>query len=202
MAKAPSRRPSRRTAPVPTRLRVRLTLREIAPAVWREISVPDSYSLEQLHRCIQLAFDWLDYHLYEFQIGRERFERPDPDGEGKDANAVRLADLKLKIGDSFTYFYDMGDGWAHDVEVRSLEPVDLKQELDSLAYVVGGARAAPPEDVGGPPGYERLVRAFHDPSDAESADLLEWAGPGFDPELFDRRASNHAMMLASAWGVV
>lgn len=187
---------------MPNRLRVRVTLRQTAPPIWREISMPDSYSLEQLHRCIQLAFDWLDYHLYEFQIGRERFERPDPDAEGRNAAAVCLADLELRTGDSFIYLYDMGDGWEHDIEVRRLEPVGLAQKIDPLAYVVDGARAAPPEDVGGAPGYERLVRAFHDPADAESADLLEWAGPGFHPELFDRRACNHSMMLASAWGVV
>jgi hypothetical protein len=144
----------------------------------------------------------LDYHLYEFQVGRVRFERPDPEAEGESAQATCLADLALKRGGSITYLYDMGDGWVHDIKVASIEEGDVGEELDPLAYVVDGGRAAPPEDVGGPPGYERLVRAFHNQSSPESTELLEWAGPGFDPELFDRRASNHSVMLASAWGVI
>jgi hypothetical protein len=96
----------------------------------------------------------------------------------------------------------MGDRWMHDIVVGAAEPVNLREELDPLAYVVGGERAAPPEDVGGPPGYEQLVKAFGDRSNPEFAEILEWAGPGFDPELFDVRASNHSLILASSWGVI
>jgi len=33
-------------------------------------------------------------------------------------------------------------------------------------------------------------------------DLVASAGPGFDPELFDRRAVNHALVLATAWRLI
>jgi hypothetical protein len=73
---------------------------------------------------------------------------------------------------------------------------------DVCAYLIGGARAAPPEDVGGPPGYEQALAAFAQRTRAEATDLVEWLGPGFDPELFDLRAGNHALVLATAWGVI
>jgi hypothetical protein len=185
----------------PRRITVRVTLREIEPPIWRELSLPDSYTLEQLHRCIQLTFDWFDYHLYEFQIASRRYERADSEAEGEDAAGIHLADLKLRNGSAFLYAYDMGDGWEHDVVIQSVKPLEPAEESDRLGYVVGGARAAPPEDVGGPAGYEQLLRAVQRRS-ATDEDFVAWVGPGFEPELFDLRASNHALVLATAWGVI
>jgi hypothetical protein len=202
MQKAQPKRVRRAKAVAPRRLTLRVSLRDIAPPVWRAISVPDSYSLEQLHRCIQLGFAWLDYHLYEFQVGSRRLERPDEEAEGENAAMVTLAELSVKVGDRFVYLYDMGDYWLHDVEVLSTEPLDVDDGPDLLPYLVGGERAAPPEDAGGPPGYADLVSAFRNVSSADSRELLAWAGPGFNPDVFDLRAGNHSMILASAWGVI
>jgi hypothetical protein len=66
--------------------------------VWREISVPDAYSLDQVHRCIQLSFAWLDYHLYEFRVDERRFSRPDQQAEAENAATTCLADLGLDRG--------------------------------------------------------------------------------------------------------
>jgi len=183
-------------------LTLRISLRYIEPEIWREITVPDSFSLLQLHRCIQVVFDWLDYHLFEFQIGARSFELADPEATGEDAARTALAQLDLAPGSSLLYIYDMGDAWEHDVRVKAVDPIDAEDDPDLLAYLIAGARAAPPEDVGGPSGYERLLLAFAGASDEEDADVIERAGPGFDPELFDRRAQNHALVLASAWGAI
>ena len=205
-AKRTPRSASARRRRSPDRLTLRISLRYIEPPIWREITVPDSYSLLQLHRCIQLVFDWLDYHLFEFQVGSRCFEAPDPEAGGEDAGGMTLAGLGLTAGSSLLYVYDMGDAWEHDIQVQAIQPINSADDPDLLAYVTDGARAAPPEDVGGPPGYERLLLAFqrsspdHDADD--DADLMGWVGPGFDPELFDRRAQNHALVLATAWGVI
>ena len=47
--------------------------------------------------------------------------------------------------------------------------------------LVGGKRACPPEDVGGPWGYKEYLEAIRDPSHARHAEMLEWGGE-FDPE--------------------
>jgi hypothetical protein len=183
------------------RLILRVTLRDIDPPIWRELSIPDSFSLAQLHRCIQLGFEWFDYHLYLFDVAGRQFARPEPDAFGENAAAVQLADLSLEAHSAFVYTYDMGDGWEHDIELRSETPIS-PAEPDYLAYVLDGGRAAPPEDVGGPPGYERLLEAFQRRGTDDDEDLIAWAGPDFDPERFDRRAVNHALVLASAWGAI
>lgn len=52
---------------------------------------------------------------------------------------------------------------------------------------LAGARACPPEDCGGPHGYERLLATTAKPRTAEAKSLLKWLGGPFDPEAFDAR---------------
>lgn len=193
-----------RVAP-PVRLVFRIQLRDIEPLIWREINVPDSYSLLQLHRCIQLVFSWLDYHLFEFQFGDRRFEAADEEAEGESAEGVRLRDLTLTVGMTLLYIYDMGDYWEHDLRVQAVLPElppSPNGRLNPCAYLIDGARAAPPEDAGGAHGYEQAIVAYLRRADHNDEDVVKWLGEGFDPNLFDRRACNHALVLATAWGVI
>ena len=49
---------------------------------------------------------------------------------------------------------------------------------------VAGARACPPEDVGGTPGYEDFLTAVADAEHEQHEDMLRWVGGSFDPEAF------------------
>ena len=49
---------------------------------------------------------------------------------------------------------------------------------------IAGARACPPEDVGGVPGYEDFLEAITTPRHPERQSLLTWVGGNFDPEKF------------------
>jgi Plasmid pRiA4b ORF-3-like protein len=42
----------------PNGLQIRVTLREIEPAIWRQLVVPWTWHLEQLHLAIQAPFNW------------------------------------------------------------------------------------------------------------------------------------------------
>jgi hypothetical protein len=58
---------------------------------------------------------------------------------------------------------------------------------------VEGARACPPEDVGGVWGYQEFLEAITDPEHEDHDGLLEWAGGSFDPEAFDPAAATREM---------
>jgi hypothetical protein len=45
---------------------LRIELEDIEPLIWRRVAVPTSINLKGLHRVIQAAMGWLDYHLWEF----------------------------------------------------------------------------------------------------------------------------------------
>ena len=182
--------------------RLRVSLAEIDPPIWRSVLVKASTTLHELHRTIQMLFQWFDYHLYRFEIGERGFEAPDEEAEGEDSTRVRLSQLGLRAGDTFEYTYDFGDDWRHLIEVEGLETVS---EEVWLPWVLDGARRGPPEDCGGPYRYSDiqglLQRPFEDLEEYDQ-ELVDWLGEDFDPEEFSLAQARHDLMLASGWGVL
>jgi hypothetical protein len=177
----------------------RVSLREIEPEIWRRVQVPGSFSLDRLHEVLQFAFGWLDYHLYAFRVGERRFEAPDPEAEGEDSTGVSLRDLGLKKGDRLRYVYDFGDHWVHDLVVEKVVRSGAR-EWGELPLLLGGERAGPPEDAGGPHGFMELLAVLGDPEHPEHAEYREWVGPLYEPERFDPWQAGRNLMLAMAGG--
>jgi len=179
---------------------LRLSLQEIEPPIWRTVLVRGTVTLHELHRTVQLLFQWYDCHLYRFEIGERAFEPPEQDGEGEDATQTKLNQIGLQQGDSFLYTYDFGDDWRHVIEVVALEKAS---DEDWLPWVLDGARRGPPEDCGGPYRYseiQRLVGRPLDDLDEEDRSTVLWLGDSFDPEEFSLAQAQHALMLLAAWG--
>jgi Plasmid pRiA4b ORF-3-like protein len=167
---------------------LRIGLLEVEPEVWRRIAVPGGYTLDRVHRTIQYAMGWQDYHLHSFEVDGGQFGVPDPDGELdlSDELDVRLDAVAGKDA-RFTYIYDFGDWWEHEVVV---ETVGLAEPDERYPLCLEGERACPPEDVGGPRGYAEFLRALRDPAHPEHDAMLDWIGRRFDPNFFDpERAS-------------
>jgi hypothetical protein len=169
-------------------LQLKVTLREIRPAIWRRLLVPASIKLPKFHTVLQIAFDWTNSHLHAFQIGDQSYEACYPETwedslggiERRDESKFRLCDLLHAKGDRLVYEYDFGDSWQHDVRVEKVLPVNGPTPVACVA----GARAAPPEDCGSVPGYYNLVEAMADPQHPERRELLDWLGGPYDPEVF------------------
>ena len=47
----------------------KITLRDVEPAIWRQIQVPEYYTFWDLHVAIQDAMGWTDSHLHLFTVG-------------------------------------------------------------------------------------------------------------------------------------
>ncbi len=162
---------------------IHITLRHLDPPVWRRIEVPIDIKLGRLHRVVQTAMGWTDSHLHAFRIGDLSYGIPDaefPD-ETRNERNVRLNRVATN-GDTFIYEYDFGDGWVHDITI------ELEQAADATIHYprcIEGARACPPEDCGGPPGYTDLIEALRDSAHPRHDQMRAWAGSDFDPESFD-----------------
>jgi hypothetical protein len=74
----------------------------------------------------------------------------------------------------------LDDGWDHSVLIET-KPVPPGETTPGCT---AGARACPPEDCGGPPGYEGLLDALATPDKPESREILGWIEEDFDPEEF------------------
>lgn len=164
--------------------RLKITLQDIRPPIWRRLEVPSELSLFQLHRVLQEAMGWGDYHMHEFRRGAVAYGKSDPEFGIYRANERRvlLEDVLVTPKQRMTYVYDFGDYWVHDIVLERIAEAD-----PSVRYprVLAGARACPPEDVGGPPGYAHFVEVISKETHPEHHDMLEWAGGLTDSEAFD-----------------
>jgi len=162
----------------------RVALIGISPPIWRRVQVAGDYTLAQLHRVLQVVMGWENYHLYMFRIGRKKYGPPDPDGIDElglvDAKRKRLAAVAPSVGNTFTYVYDYGDNWEHEL---LLEAILMPEPTVTYPRCLGGERRCPPEDVGGVGGYADYLEIMFDPSHEEHEERMMWRGP-FDAEVF------------------
>jgi hypothetical protein len=181
-------------------LSLKITLDHTKPAVWRTIVVREDIPLTQLHDRIQGAMGWFDSHLHLFVIkGKEYVDYQiwdDEDGMA-DENRMTLKKAKLAVGDTFSYVYDMGDYWSHTVEVLERTSV-LPEKAGS--WVLDGANACPPEDVGGVHGYEEFIIAMANPNDEHHQQFRTWCGHDFDTTSFDVRPARRIVMMLDHFG--
>jgi hypothetical protein len=186
---------------------LKITLKGIKPAIWRQIQIPDC-TLGELHNVIQNVLGWEDGHLHQFRVGREIYGPAEASGpkaglyfeddfETADENGVLLSRLAPSNHKKVicTYEYDFGDGWCHEVLFEKFRTRDPE-----MFYPVctAGARACPPEDCGGPWGYAEYLEAISDPQNARHDEMLEWNGP-FDPEEFNTDEASTAMRWSDDW---
>ncbi|WP_321858053.1 plasmid pRiA4b ORF-3 family protein [Burkholderia cenocepacia] len=190
------------------RFTLNVELQSIDPPIWRRIEVEGTESLRKLHHILQAAFGWEDTHLHDFLIDGMTYAMFEVDdvvdfadpGTTADDRKIRLQSV-VSLGSRFVYRYDFGDGWNHTVVVEKMETIESQPWGE--AQVIDGARACPPEDVGGPSGYQIFLNTLSSEPDSEKAERYRnWIGPGFDAELFDLRAANAALlrMASNRWG--
>jgi len=184
---------------IPTIVQLRITLIGIAPPIWRELLVPQSTTLADLHHIIQAAFGWLDYHLHEFEIGGLRFGDPNLVEDALEGDSSILPEADVRLCDfvrgalPFVYVYDFGDNWRHAVEIEGRALPDPGRKYPAC---VGGERSRPPEDVGGVTGYAEFLEIFHDGAHPEHRSHRQWAGRAFAPEAFHLDKTDRAVRSA------
>lgn len=174
----------------------KITLKNSKPPIWRRIVIPSNATFYELHIAIQDSFDWADYHLHQFLIGRIydpnaiRVMLPAPedlfddqDFVTKDESKTKLSELIKEVGQKINYEYDFGDSWEHLIELEKILPFDSK-----VAYpqVVTGKRKAPWEDSGGMWGYEEKRKIIKNAKHPMHKEITEWLeAVGYDDQNLD-----------------
>lgn len=165
--------------------------------IWRRILIPSSCTFRQLHGVIQETFGWFDYHLHEFTVPDETYvpeeytplyawpikirivDGDDPEAEDylePDKYEVRY-DNRTSLREIFEeierclYTYDFGDDWEH---VILLEKV-IKDSHNRFPVLMESEGERPPEDVGGPGGFEEYLSVISDPGSPEYESMVEWS---------------------------
>lgn len=181
---------------------LRISISETEPSIWRQLVIPQTATLSELHAAIQAAFGWKDAHLYVFYgteaSGKRRaigvLDDDSPEGaeSAADVAVLELFDPASPGMSAFEYEYDFGDSWTHEIEVVGPAEVD-----DKAILCTGGAMRGPVEDSGGVDGYANVVRVVGDakhPEHKEAVEWLEWVtgkrAKEFDPVAFDLESVN------------
>jgi hypothetical protein len=176
-------------------LSLKITLLRTKPPIWRRILVPASMTLAELHEAIQAVMGWYDSHLHAFDLGGTQYGDPDTMEDVENERRVTLVSI-IKMGATkFRYTYDFGDDWEHEIVIEKPPPANPAQPLP---VCIAGKRNAPPEDCGGPWGYEEMLAILADPAHPEHGDKQDWLGAPFDPEAFS--VADADAELAEAFG--
>jgi hypothetical protein len=172
---------------------LKITLMDIDPPIWRRVVVPGEIRLSGLHNVIQEAMGWTNSHLHDFLIEKKRYSKPDLEfdsGKVLSESTHRLSQVAERKGMRFFYEYDPGDGWGHEIVVEDIAPAMKK---DFRPTCLDGDRACPPEDCGGPGGYEELVESMKGPDNERRREFIDWLGEDFDPESFSLAETNKGL---------
>lgn len=163
--------------------KLKINLSGSKPVIWREIIVPVTFTLMELHAIIQGAMGWQDSHLHGFMIDGARYEPPfDLPVDIQDESHIKVSKV-LKKGTKFVYEYDFGDGWKHSIVVADSL---MLEDINDYMLCLAGENSCPPENCGGVYSYGELLPNISAANDEEFMALPF----GFAPEIFSISQAN------------
>lgn len=164
---------------------LRVSMPDIEPVVWRRIHLYSRTPLSGLHAVMQVAMGWDDSHLYEFGAQWETYGH-----NGREPSAYTVAQMLPEVGSGAGYVYDFGDHWVHHLTVEKIHRPAPNTHYPRCS---ADRRACPPEDCGGPLGYERTLRAIRACKGPRYRELREWGLHKYNPAYFDRDEVNRQL---------
>lgn len=164
---------------------VKLIFEDIQPEVWRRIVLPAGATFNRLHETIQHVTNFQSelepYHYFGIEIENlfiTNNERLLEDYKGKsDDGLIAKQPSRIKIDDylkkhrQILYRYDFGDDWRIKVVLEDI----VEDYYFGFPTLLDGEGMAPPEDVGGPPGYEEFLKIYQNPAHPEYLSTYAWA---------------------------
>ena len=172
----------------------KISLQSTVPVVWRKVLAHEFIKLSELHMLIQMAMGWSASHLFSFEINDKSYTDSESADEMNmtDAEGVNLSDV-LGTEKKFSYTYDFGDNWVHEIEITNILKHDPRM---NYPVCVGGENACPPEDCGGIPGFDQLKKTLAGTDSEEKDEMLTWVGGYYNPKSFDPNFINKHLLWA------
>lgn len=181
--------------------KLKITIKTTKPPIWRRCIVPAGITFSQLTVILHKVIGWSGYHLSEYVFTnlkvRFREEVSDADNfifrEKVLDSSKYIIDYYLDQVKNFSYIYDFGDYWNHEVKIEEVlddyeydYPTVLKYKLDT-----------PPEDCGGVLGYYEMLEDISDAKTPEQLETKEWFEDSFVSYDLDKVNAMLRMMVVT-----
>ncbi|SES37083.1 plasmid pRiA4b ORF-3 family protein [Psychrobacillus sp. OK032] len=164
---------------------LKLTFENIQPSIWRRLILPAGATFNRLHETIQYATNFQSYMepYHFFAIETDEFFSTNNGAILEEYKGQKFAgktvkspthikiDKYLEQQGHLLYTYDFGDDWRIQVELEDT----VEDYYFGYPTLLEGEGVAPPEDVGGPPGYEEFLKVYHDPKHPDYLSTYAWA---------------------------
>ena len=167
---------------------VKVRLNDFRPLTWRDIIIPENMTFMELDDALKTLWDFDGTHLSCFLIRKDDLIIIDDDLAGEtmmgcdfDANTTTVAEIFDRY-DRVTYWYDFGDDWQFDIEVK--KKVDYDRDYITIKRFKG--KYGPVEDCGGVYGLSEIVYYAEHPDEDDSdyySQLVEYL-PEFDQDIY------------------
>ncbi|HSM48862.1 MAG TPA: plasmid pRiA4b ORF-3 family protein [Draconibacterium sp.] len=112
-------------------------------SVWRKIKLSHKHTLEDLHLCIQEAFDFDNDHLYSFFMDGKRYSddayHSTYGDEPPFAEEAVVGKLELYKGKKILYLFDHGDSWEFLVQLVAIDENENEIKKPLIAEMKGDA---------------------------------------------------------------
>ncbi|MFJ8065005.1 SEC-C metal-binding domain-containing protein [Psychrobacillus sp. NPDC096426] len=164
---------------------LKLTFEYLEPPVWRRVILPAGATFNRLHETIQYVTNFQSrkspYHYFGIEIDDnfitnnvailEEYKGQKFVGQNvKQPTRIKIDSYIEKYG-QLVYNYDFGDDWRIRVELEET----VEDYYFGYPTLLDGEGTAPPEDVGGPPGYEEFLKVYYDPTHPDYLSTYGWA---------------------------
>lgn len=174
-------------------IKLKINLENMPHSVFRRVLVPENVNMLQLHFIIQISMGWEFEHLFQFSdrrhdanitagIPTEYDEEPifptfgrRPRKQSADKIMLKRDFLENNNKKPLWYWYDFGDDWWHKLSFQK----PTKKELGTFKgspVCVEAFGACPPEDIGGPWGYQAFLETVTNKKHPEHEEMRGWVG--------------------------
>lgn len=101
--------------------------------------------------------------------------------KGLDSSQVLVSEFVKEEGQKFTYIYDFGTDWEHNLLVEKILPEDA---YETVPICLDGANACPPDALDGIDEYKEYLKILKNKKNKRYEEVVEILGEDFDPKYF------------------
>lgn len=180
---------------------VKVRLNDFRPLTWRDIIIPENITFDELDDILKTLWGFYGHHLSAFIIPKDdqmvinrEIAQESMMGCDFDSSTTLIDDIFAKYK-KITYWYDFGDDWKFDIEIK--KKIDYDNPYVTIKRFKG--KYNPIEDCGGPWGLSDIIHCAENPDDADPflTDMVDYLEE-FDMEYAQNRLKRKFYVL-STW---